>query len=189
MDRGTFPPRFPDLSFPPVGGEDIRQFHLPLGQRAGLVGKQDIHTPRRLDADRLFDEDVIAHHPPHIGGKNDGDHHGQPLGNGDHDHRDRERQGADQSGKKEARVGEQRPHPGEREPAPDDDRPEQVGERDHPGREVADPADLFGEPGEPEFQGAFPRFGLQFRREFTEDRRVADPSDPRDPLAAGHERP
>ena len=66
--------------FLPVQIEVMLQDDLVLGQRAGLVGAQDIHRAEVLDRVEALDDDPLARHRDGALGQIDGHDHRQHLG-------------------------------------------------------------------------------------------------------------
>ena len=60
--------------------------HLSRGQRAGLVGKQDVHASGGLNAGQPPNQNMVAHHAQHIGGQHNSYHHRQTFRHGDNEH-------------------------------------------------------------------------------------------------------
>jgi hypothetical protein len=74
-----------------------RRRHPPLGQRAGLVGADDVGGPERLDRRELLDQRTPLGHPPDPDGKRERDGRQQTLGNVGHQQPDREHAGVRQA--------------------------------------------------------------------------------------------
>ena len=64
--------------------------HAPLRKRSGLIREQNGQAARSFDAGQPPHKHMILDHPEHIAREHDGNHHGQPLGHGDHHDRDRQ---------------------------------------------------------------------------------------------------
>ena len=148
----------------PPASDQPDDARFPFGQRARLVGEQDVQSARRFDPGGLSHQHLVFEHAEHIGGENDGDHHGQPLGDGDHDDRDGERKRVQKPRHAHRPGAHIRPRPGKIHSVVDKKAVEQVGDGDENGGEIAEFPQRPRQRGELDFQGAVGRLFLNLPR-------------------------
>ena len=78
------------LGFPPGHVAMPLEDDAVLGERAGLVGAQNVHAAEVLNRVEPLDDHLSAAHRQRALGKADGNDHGQHLGSETHRHRHRE---------------------------------------------------------------------------------------------------
>ena len=83
-------------------------------------------------------------HPPHVGGKDDGNHHGKPLRNRHDDDGNSQGEGMDQVPEQYGKIADHGLNGGELEAVADDDGVEQIGNDDQHRREISQTADGAG---------------------------------------------
>ena len=160
-----------------VAAENPEDAHLPFRKGTRLIGKQNVHAPRRLDTDHFSDENTVFQHTLHVGREDDGDHHWQPLRHCHDNDGDDQRHDVHERREDESAVHKAREDLGAVKAGGEEKGIEQIGDGDERRHDIADAADLPRKVGETEFQGAFPRVLLQLGGKRTVERFAPDTRD------------
>ena len=152
--------------------------HAPAGQRAGLVGEQNIHTACGLNARQAAHQHMVAQHAHHVGRQHDRNHHRQAFRHSDDQYGDCQCDRVQNVLENRCRALHQ--------PALYKQRQREVGCRDKDGGAHAQLADGTRKCLQPHMQRAFARVLLHLPRHTAVHRFAADGGDLHHALA-GHD--